>query len=108
MRLRLPFDDQLLAHADRERQIGQTAAMQVSEFAPSDPELATAEAVRQHRHVGPARNLALDPRGNAFGHATIITPHRASRPQRLSYGALMKFGTRSGRITNCVDINAIV
>jgi hypothetical protein len=64
--------------------------------------------MRHHSHLGPARDLAFDARGNAFCHAQIIAPRRPQAPQRLSYGALMKVGTRSGRITSCVDINAIV
>jgi hypothetical protein len=54
-------------------------------------------------HLGPARDLAFDLRGDALRHGRIIEPR-----QRLSYGALMKVGTRSGRITSCVPSSEIV
>jgi hypothetical protein len=103
MRLGLPFLHELLPHAHRERQIGQTIAVQVPELAPAAAELAAAETMRFDGHLGPARDLAFDSRGDALRHRRIIEPR-----QRLSYGALMKVGTRSGRITSCVDINVIV
>jgi hypothetical protein len=108
--------------------------VQVAKLAATETELAASEPVRLHGHVGPARNLAFDPSGDALRHMEIIDGWRAassfafadsaSAPtaaeqrerwqseiasrQRLSYGALMNDGTRSGRITSCVDNNVIV
>ena len=53
MRLRLALRDELLAHADRKRQVREMMAVEVTELPAADEELDAAESVRRHRHAIP-------------------------------------------------------
>jgi len=66
MRLRPPFRDEALADANRKRQVGEPAAVQVSQLAASDAKLDAAEAVRMHRDAIPAAD---------FSHDTLFSLH---------------------------------
>jgi hypothetical protein len=101
VRLRLAFPNQLLAYANWKRQIGEPAAVEMTEFAPANPELAAAKAMRCDRDVRPAADLLSDSISDALHNRSHVF-------QRLSYGALIKVGTRSGRITIWVPITEIV
>jgi len=60
MRFGASFSDELVADADGKGEIGEGAAVQVSELAASAPEFHAAESVRRNRHVGPACDRARD------------------------------------------------
>ena len=62
MRAGLPLRNQLFAHFHRKREIGQPAAVQVSEFAPADAELDAAEAMRLDADAFPSGDLVFDER----------------------------------------------
>jgi len=57
---RTPFTNKLLADSYRERHVKQTIAVNVSEFAPADPEFAPAKTVRHHFDTGPAEHRQFD------------------------------------------------
>lgn len=57
---RSALGDQLIAHATRERQIGDPVAVQVTELAAADAELDAAEAVRCGLDAGPRADGGRD------------------------------------------------
>ena len=62
MRPGLPLRNQLFAHLDRKWEIGQPAAVQVSELAPAEAEFDAAEAMRLDADAFPSGDLVLDER----------------------------------------------
>jgi len=64
MGLRLASCHKLLAHLNRERQVRQPAAVQVSNLAAAYAELDAAEPMRRNCNAGPTRNLCFDPLRN--------------------------------------------
>ena len=60
MRLRAAVGHELVAHEERERQVRQPAAVQMSELAAPASKLGAAEPMPASGHAGPRRNLAGD------------------------------------------------
>src|SRR5262245_10467790 len=60
--------DELVANPNGKRQIGPSAAVQVSEFASTHSKLDTAESMGFDRHVRPRRDFTNDLLVEAFGH----------------------------------------
>jgi hypothetical protein len=60
VRLGPVFRDQLLAHANRKRQVGEMIPVQVSELATAEAKLDSAEAMRHDAHAFPAGDFARD------------------------------------------------
>ncbi len=60
----MPFSaariDELLAHENRERNIGEPTAVQVADLSTADREFDPAEPVGLHRHAVPAGDLTFD------------------------------------------------
>ena len=67
-----PCRDKLLAYTYRKRQIGESIAMEVAQFAASDTEFDASEPVGRNRHARPTGNRLLDLLAKRFGHATRI------------------------------------
>lgn len=72
MWLCLPLRDQTIPHFDRKRQIGEAAAVQMSQLAPSDAELDAAEPVRGNTHARPSADDPFDPFADALAHRQSV------------------------------------
>jgi hypothetical protein len=85
MRLGLSFRDQLLAHLHRKWEIGQPAAVQMSELAASEAELDAAESMRLDPHAFPPADFAFDTRDevrrrHVSGHLPSLTGDGTDSP----------------------------
>jgi|SRR5262245_42765067 len=69
--------DELVADTDRERQIGPSASMEVSQFPAADAKLDAAEPMRLNGHVRPRRDFSNDPLLDALSHGEL-QPYTAS------------------------------
>jgi hypothetical protein len=68
MRFSTTGRDELLTHANGKRQISETAAMKMSQFAPTDAKLDSAELMGLRRHTRPRRDFTDDLLSNALAH----------------------------------------
>jgi len=73
----LSLCNQLLTHLHRKREVGQPAAMQVSELAAPQAELDAAESMRLDADAFPSGNLVLDERDEGV-RCHIVHGHRPS------------------------------
>jgi hypothetical protein len=81
MQFRFSFRDELLADADRERQVGEVVAMQVSDFAIADMKKDHASAVDVDSYAVPGSHLPLNTFRDRFPlhHAGIIPAFGAGK-----------------------------
>lgn len=82
MRLSLAVLDQVVSDEQRERQIGQPAAVQVSQLTSPDPELGPAEPVTAGGDPWPRRDFARDGVVNGFTHGRPYWPAPARNSPR--------------------------
>jgi hypothetical protein len=68
MRLRTAVADEFVSDEQRERQIRQAAAVQMSELAMAASKLGTAESMPALRHTGPRRDFPDDSVVDGLGH----------------------------------------
>src|SRR5262249_19790576 len=66
MRLRPAEGDELVAHEQREGQVGEPVAVHMAQLAPAVSELSPAEPVPTDRHAGPRRHFPHDGVVNGF------------------------------------------
>ena len=74
MRLRSAGRDELLAHEQRKRQVGETTAVDVPELTPAASEFGAAEPMPADRHARPRRHFADDGVVDGLGHLPPSLP----------------------------------
>jgi hypothetical protein len=78
MRDRPAGSDQIIAYPSRERQVGDPVAMEMTELAPTPPELDTTETTRRDIDPWPGPDRGDDPLRRAGGRrVSSVQRHRA-------------------------------